>query len=66
MKQLVSLRLTQSQMDRVERIASILIENDEQTERITKSFVIRIALQEGLKVLERKTKKHSEGKSNGK
>ena len=66
MKQLVSLRLNQSQMERVERLASILIENNEHTERVTKSFVIRIALQEGLKILERKTKRHSEGKSNGK
>ena len=66
MKKHVSLRLTQSQFERVEKLADSLEENQQQTERITNSFVIRTALQEGLKVLERKTKKHSEGKSNGK
>ena len=66
MKKSFSLRLNSSQIARVERLAAILETDETQTERVTKSFVIRTALQEGLKVLERKNKKHSEGKSNGK
>jgi hypothetical protein len=66
MKQSFSMRLNKSQIERVEKLASILEKDETQIERVTKSFVVRLAIQEGLKVLERKTKKHSEGKSNGK
>jgi len=62
MKQLVSLRLTKAQIARIEKLASLMENDDQQTERVSRSFVVRLALNEGLKELERLNHHVLEGK----
>ena len=62
MKQLVSLRLTKAQIARIEKLASLMENDDQQTERVSRSFVVRLALNEGLKELERLNHHVWEGK----